>query len=115
MSGFFANTMSMKDLQLAVLLGELFTAVVIAFFYIKSRLPKQTIEQQSQLIKALEGRIDSLEEETRLCNENHLESIDKIKVLQQRIDNTVDIPLSKIAEHMEKTNTILEQLVRKGE
>lgn len=94
-------------------IAEVFTALVIAYFFIKSRLPKQTIEQQKQLIEALEGRVKDLEKETSDCMRHHYENEDKIKKLQQRIDNTIDIPLSAIAEHMEKTNTILEQLLNR--
>jgi len=47
---------------------DLFSRIVgalLAFLYIKSRLPKQTIEEQSKVIAALEKRIETMEFESK--------------------------------------------------
>ena len=87
-----------KDLQLITLTVELLVAVAIAVLFVKSKAPKQTIEQQAVLIDTLKDRVETLEDETKLCNENHIENIARIKELEGRVDELRNIPLKQIAK-----------------
>lgn len=51
-----------------------------------------------KVIDAQRVRIESLEDETKACNANHIENIAKIKELQGQVDAFKDIPLRDIAE-----------------
>jgi len=87
-----------KDLQLITLSVEFLVAVAIAVLYIKARTPKQTIENQTILIGTLKDRVSVLEDETKACNENHIENIARIKELEGRVDELRNIPLKQIAK-----------------
>ena len=87
-----------KDLQLITLSVEFLVAIAIAVLYIKARTPKQTIEQQTVLIGTLKDRVSVLEDETKLCNENHIKNITRIKELEGRVDELRNIPLKQIAK-----------------
>lgn len=51
-----------------------------------------------KVIDAQRVRIESLEDETKACNANHIGNIAKIKELQGQVDAFKDIPLREIAE-----------------
>lgn len=56
-----------------------------------------TVRAYKENSDALRTRIESLEDETKLCNANHIENIAKIKELQGQVDAFKDIPLKEIA------------------
>lgn len=51
-----------------------------------------------KVIDAQRIRIESLEDETKACNDNHLQNIEKIKQLEGQVAAFKDIPLKEIAE-----------------
>ena len=88
-----------KDLQLVSLTVEMLVAIAIAVLYVKSKAPKQTIEQQTVLISTLKERVEALEDEAKMCNENHLQSVARIKELEGRVDELRNIPLKEISKN----------------
>lgn len=100
-----------KDLQLITLTVELLVAVAIAVLFIKSKAPKQTIEQQAVLIDTLKDRVETLEDETKLCNENHIENIARIRELEGRVDELRNIPLKEISKSQKEILTTQKQIL----
>ena len=100
-----------KDLQLITLTVELLVAVAIAVLFVKSKAPKQTIEQQAVLIDTLKDRVETLEDETKLCNENHIENIARIRELEGRVDELRNIPLKEISKAQKEILTTQKQIL----
>lgn len=51
-----------------------------------------------KVIDAQRVRIESLEDETKACNANHIENIAKIKELEGQVAAFKDVPLKEIAK-----------------
>lgn len=51
-----------------------------------------------KVIDAQRVRIESLEDETKACNANHIENIAKIKELEGQVNAFKNVPLQEIAE-----------------
>lgn len=69
--------------------------------------------------KILKEEVAVLREEVSACETKHITNEARIKELEKKLQNTVNIPLEKIAEHMKKSNEIQarsnEILARLGE
>lgn len=81
------------ELQALVFGVEIIVGAMLAFLYIKSRLPKETIEQQSKVISALEKRIDVMEFESKEQLKKHIENEKAIADLQGQIKVYKELPL----------------------
>jgi uncharacterized membrane protein YgaE (UPF0421/DUF939 family) len=102
----------LKDLQFLTITVELLVAAVIAFLFIRSKAPKQTIEQQNQLINILKDRVEALEDETKACTENHIENITRIKELEGRVDELRNIPLKEISKAQKDILTTQKEILQ---
>lgn len=90
----------MKDFQVIVVTAEIIAALAIGIVYIKSRLPKETIRQQGELIAALQGRMNEvIQDNTRLQN-SHIENQKAIAELQGQIKVYKELPLQDIARSL---------------
>jgi hypothetical protein len=78
-------------------LGEVLAAIAIAWLYVKSRIPKQTIEQQALLITALEKRIKAMEDDNKEQLKHHIEAEKAIADLQGQIKVYKELPLQEIS------------------
>lgn len=83
-----------------IVAAEILAAVALAGIYIRSRIPKMTIEQQGQLITAMQGRLDELVESNKALYKQHLENERAIADLQGQIKVYKEIPLQDIAKSL---------------
>jgi len=90
----------MKELDTIIFGSELVVGAVLAYLYVKSRLPKETIDQQTKLITTLEVRIKTMEMENREQLKKHAENERAISVLQGQIAAYKEIPLQDIAKSL---------------
>jgi hypothetical protein len=74
--------------------------IIGAVFYLLSQRPKQTIEEQDKLIKALGGRIDELEKAREEDRRSHIENLKAIADLQGQIKVYKELPLQEMATAM---------------
>lgn len=88
------------ELQFLIISVELIVGIMLAILYIKSRLPKETIEQQTKLITALEGRIKTMEDENKEQLKKHIENEKAIAELQGQIKVYKELPLQDIAKSL---------------
>lgn len=78
-----------------------------------SRLPKQTIENQKDLIETYEKRLKALEDQSEQDKKQHIENVKAIADLQGQIKVYKEIPLQQIADSMkELANTNKQILAR---
>ena len=56
-----------KELDGIVLGIEVVVAAVLAYMYVRSRVPQQTIDEQTKLINVLNGRLDTLAGEKEIA------------------------------------------------
>ena len=96
-------------------IGSLVALGVSAVLVIISRIPKQTIEQQKDLIQALTGRIEDLEKSHENDVKNHLESVKAIANLQGKIDVYKEIPLKDIADSMKQMSKVNSEIAKSND
>ncbi len=84
-------------LNMFVLVLEIVVGVVLAFIYIKARIPKETIKQQGELITALQQRQIQLDDENSKLRSDHIENQKAIAALQGQIKVYKELPLKEIA------------------
>ena len=99
------------ELQFLLISVEVVVGIMLAVLYIKSRLPKETIDQQTKLIAALEGRIKTMEDENKEQLKKHIENEKAIAALQGQIAVYKELPLQDIAKSLKA----LENLPREFE
>ncbi len=100
----------------AILIGvELVAGVLLAILYIKSRLPKETIEQQTKLISALEGRVNMMEQENKILLGKHIENEKAIATLEGQIKVYKELPLQDIAKSLKALENIPSEFERIGD
>lgn len=92
--------MQFNDFNDVIGFAEIIGAIAIAFIYIRSRIPKETIEQQTKLIEALNGRLDSLDAENKEMHRQHVENQKAIADLQGQIKVYKELPLQDIAKSL---------------
>ena len=96
----------MRDIQPIVGLAEVAGVIILSILYIKSRLPGQTIKQQTDLISALEKRVKAMEDErTEFVAQNNANA-KAIASLEGQISVYKELPLQDIAKSLK----ILENL-----
>ena len=87
------------EIQIVVIAAEVIAGVLLALLYVKSRIPKQTIEQQSQLINALQDRVKMLEDA-------HNTNQKAIGTLEGQIKVYKELPLQEIARSLQVLETL---------
>lgn len=80
-----------------------------------SRLPKQTIENQKDLIETYEKRLKALEDQSAEDRKNHLEQVKAIADLQGQIKVYKELPLQEMATAMQKISEVNETIARSNE
>lgn len=97
----------------AVIFGvEIIVGILLGILYIKSRLPKETIEQQAKLITALEKRIGVMEDDQKLMLRNHVENEKKIATLEGQIKVYKELPLQDIANSLKALENLPNEFER---
>lgn len=95
----------MVELQLIVVSAEIITGIILAVLFIKSRIPKETIEQQGKLIEALTAR------QTELLAA-HVANEKAISELQGQIKVYKELPLRQIADSLKILETLPKEFER---
>jgi len=80
-----------------------------------SRIPKQTITNYEQLTTALKGRIEALEEQSKVDHQNHLENIKAIADLQGQIKVYKELPLQAMAKAMQDISDVNKVIAQSNE
>lgn len=73
-----------------------------------SRMPKQTIENQKDLIETLEKRLQALEIQKDTDREQHLDNVKAIADLQGQIKVYKELPLQEMAKAMQDISRVNE-------
>lgn len=89
----------MDNLQIVVVGSEIIAGIVLAALFVKSRIPKETIEQQGKLIEALTAR------QTELLAA-HVANEKAISELQGQIKVYKELPLRQIADSLKILETL---------
>ena len=89
----------MQDIQIVIIGAEVIAGVIITALFVRSRIPKETIAQQGELIKALTQRQQEL-------LDAHVMNEKAISELQGQIKVYKELPLQQIANSLK----ILENL-----
>ena len=79
---------------------EVLVAVVLAYLYVKSRVPQQTIDQQNKLIEALNGRLDTYSDENKDLQDKLLDNQRAVSRLEGQIEVYKELPLQEIAKSL---------------
>lgn len=103
------------DLTSLIGVGEVIGVVVMAILYVKSRLPKETIEQQTKLIAALESRINAMEADNKEQLRKHVENEKAIADLQGQIKVYKELPLQDIAKSLKALENIPQEFEKISE
>lgn len=91
---------------------EIIVGVLLGVLYIKSRLPKETIDQQTKLIDALEKRLATMEAEHKDLLTKHVENEKKIATLEGQIQVYKELPLQDIAKSLQALENIPNEFER---
>lgn len=89
----------MQDIQIVIVGAEIIAGVIITALFVRSRIPKETIEQQGKLIEALTAR------QTELINA-HVTNEKAISELQGQIKVYKELPLQQIANSLKMLETL---------
>lgn len=89
-----------ENLTSVVGLAEIAGVVILSIIYVKSRIPKETIEQQTKLIDTLNTRITAMEADNKEQLKKHLENEKAIADLQGQIKVYKEIPLQDISRSL---------------
>ena len=74
--------------------------IVSSVFYLRSKLPRATIDNQKELINVLDAKVKLLEAQSNEDKRQNLENVKAIADLQGQIKVYKEIPLQQIAESM---------------
>lgn len=85
--------------------------VVSSIFYLRSQLPKQTIQNQKELIETYEKRLKALEDQSEQDKKQHIENVKAIADLQGQIKVYKEIPLQEIAASMKELSITNKQIL----
>ncbi len=100
------------ELQFLIISVELVVGIMLAVLYVKSRLPKETIEQQSKVIAALEKRIEVMEFDGKEQLKKHIENEKAIADLQGQIKVYKELPLQDIAKSLKALENLPHEFER---
>lgn len=89
----------MQEIQIIIVGAEIIAGVIITALFVRSRIPKETIEQQGKLIEALTAR------QTELINA-HVANEKAISELQGQIKVYKELPLQQIANSLKMLETL---------
>ncbi len=92
----FSPTASIQD----IVAGVVFLAGIV--LSLLSRLPKETIKNQADLIQALNGRIKALEDQRSEDRQSLIESSRQMGILTGQVATYRSIPLEEIAKSMQQ-------------
>lgn len=85
---------------------------ILALF---SRIPKQTISNQKDLIETYEKRLKALEDQSAEDRRNHLEQVRAIADLQGQIKVYKELPLQEMATAMQRISQVNETIAKSNE
>jgi len=88
-----------QEIQIIIVGAEIMAGVIITALFVRSRIPKETIEQQGKLIEALTAR------QTELINA-HVTNEKAISELQGQIKVYKELPLQQIANSLKMLETL---------
>lgn len=94
------------DLTSLVGVAEVVGVIVMAILYVRSRLPKETIDQQTKLIDALNKRINNLDNDNRELQKQHVENQRAIADLQGKVKAYKEFALQDIARSLKALENI---------
>ena len=89
----------MQDIQIVIIGAEIIAGVIITALFVRSRIPKETIAQQGELIKALTQRQQEL-------LDAHVSNEKAISELQGQIKVYKELPLQQIANSLKMLETL---------
>ncbi len=89
----------MQDIQVVIIGAEIVAGIIITALFVRSRIPKETIEQQGKLIEALTAR------QTELISA-HVSNEKAISELQGQIKVYKELPLQQIANSLKIMETL---------
>ena len=95
----------MQDIQIVIIGAEIIAGVIITALFVRSRIPKETIEQQGKLIEALTQR------QTELLAA-HVTNEKAISELQGQIKVYKELPLRQIADSLKILETLPQEFQR---
>lgn len=96
----------MDEYRIFLTLGEAIAVIAIAIVYVRSRIPKQTIEEQGKLITALQLRIEDMSTENKRLYQKHIDNEKAISDLQGQIKVYKELPLKDIAASLRALENI---------
>jgi len=88
-----------QDIQIVIVGAEIIAGIIITALFVRSRIPKETIEQQGKLIEALTQR------QTELLAA-HVTNEKAISELQGQIKVYKELPLQQIANSLKMLETL---------
>lgn len=94
------------------LIIEIVVGFVVSAVFIRSNIPKQTIKEQSELIKTYLERDKLREVQLNECTEKHKESEIMIAKLQGQVDVLRSIPLTSIDSSMKRIATSNSEILK---
>lgn len=95
----------MQDIQIVIIGAEIIAGVIITALFVRSRIPKETIEQQGKLIEALTQRQKEL-------LDAHVMNEKAISELQGQIKVYKELPLRQIADSLKILETLPQEFQR---
>ena len=98
--------MKVDEYRIFLTLGEAIAVIAIAIVYVRSRIPKQTIEEQGKLITALQLRIEDMSTENKRLYQKHIDNEKAISDLQGQIKVYKELPLKDIAASLRALENI---------
>ncbi|CAB4183069.1 hypothetical protein UFOVP1439_56 [uncultured Caudovirales phage] len=90
--------------------------IIGSILALASRIPKQTITNQKELIETYEKRLKALEDQKEEDRKQHIENVKAIAELQGQINVYKELPLQQMADTMREiaqTNKKILEIVSK--
>lgn len=87
-----------------LLVAEVIVAAIISALYIKSRIPQETIKEQTSLIATLKDRLDEMDRTNKLLLDQQNADRALINKLEGQIEILRDLPLKSIAAALNLTS-----------
>lgn len=97
---------------ITIVISSLFL-IISSILAIRSQIPKQTIQNQKELIETYEKRLKALEDQAELDKKQHLENVKAIAELQGQLKVYKEIPLQQIADSMKELSATNKKLLNR--